>query len=95
MNRTLMMRRVMMSRKLQINKDDIDYVYIDTSELKFMIVKKNDDGNDIAFRADNISLSTLAIDDLIDDAYRHIQEHGEIIVDDDSEEINITFTGEE
>jgi hypothetical protein len=51
--------------------------------------------NDIAFRADNISLSTLAIDDLIDDAYRHIQEHGEIIVDDDSEELNITFTGEE
>jgi hypothetical protein len=67
----------MMSRKLQINKDDIDYVYIDTSELKFMIVKKNDDGNDIAFRADNISLSTLAIDDLIDDAYRHIQEQAD------------------
>ena len=85
----------MMSRKIQINRDDIDYVYIDTSELKFMIVKKNDDGNDIAFRADNISLSTLAMDDLIDDAYKHIQEHGEIIVDDDSEELNITFTGEE
>jgi hypothetical protein len=64
----------MMSRKIQINRDDIDYVYIDTSELKFMIVKKNDDGNDIAFRADNISLSTLAMDDLIDDAYKHIQE---------------------
>jgi hypothetical protein len=51
-----------MSRKLQINKDDIDYVYIDTSELKFMIVKKNNDGNDIAFRADNISLQQWTLD---------------------------------
>ena len=83
-----------MSRKIQIDRDDIDYVYIDTSELKFMIVKKNDDGNDIAFRADNISLSTLAMDDLIDDAYKHIQEYGEIIVDDDPEELNITFIKE-
>jgi hypothetical protein len=31
---------------------------------------------------------------LIDDAYRHIQEHGEIIVDDDSEDITGTYLQE-
>ena len=70
--------------KYKFKPEDVDYVYIDTSDLKFMVVKKKDDGKDISISADSIELSNVAIDELIDDVLKHIQEGKEVdVLDED------------
>ena len=75
--------------KVKFKPEDVDYVYIDTSDLKFMVVKKKDDGVDITVSADSIELSNLAIDELIDDATKHIMGGKEVEVLDDDEDVII------
>ena len=70
--------------KFKFKPEDVDYVYIDTSDLKFMVVKKKDDGKDISISADSIKLSDLAIDELIEDATKHIMGGKEVdVLDED------------
>ena len=73
--------------KYKFKPEDVDYVYIDTSDLKFMVVKKKDDGNDIPISADSIKLSDVAIDELIEDATKHIMEGNEVEILDDEDVI--------
>ena len=80
--------------KFKFKPEDVDYVYIDTSDLKFMVVKKKDDGVDITVSADSIELSSLAIDELIDDATKHIMGGKEVeVLDEDV--ITFKFIGED
>ena len=58
---------------MKIKSEDIDYIYIDTSELKFRIVMNDDKGDDLVVHSDNIDLSNLAIDDLCDDYINSIK----------------------
>ena len=70
--------------KFKFKPEDVDYVYIDTSDLKFMVVKKKDDGKDISISADSIKLSDIAIDELIEDATKHIMGGKEVdVLDED------------
>tara|TARA_R100000935_G_scaffold2249_3_gene6382 strand:+ start:149 stop:394 length:246 start_codon:yes stop_codon:yes gene_type:complete len=80
--------------KVKFKPEDVDYVYIDTSDLKFMVVKKKDDGVDITVSAESIELSNLAIDELIDDATKHIMGGKEVeVLDEDV--ITFKFEGED
>ena len=54
--------------------EDVDYIYVDTSELTFRIVLNDDRGEDLVVHSNNIDLSNLAIDDLCDDVKNHIEE---------------------
>ena len=73
--------------KFKFKPEDVDYVYIDTSDLKFMVVKKKDNGNDIPISADSIKLSDVAIDELIEDATKHIMGGNEVEILDDDEDV--------
>jgi len=75
--------------KFKFKPEDVDYVYIDTSDLKFMVVKKKDDGKDISISADSIKLSDVAIDELIEDATKHIMGGNEVEILDDDEDVII------
>ena len=77
--------------KIKFKPEDVDFVYVDTSEdlLKFRIVKKKDDGDDIAIGVDAIEFSPGVIDSLCDDVLKHIQEGKEVEVIDDDEDVII------
>jgi hypothetical protein len=75
--------------KFKFKPEDVDYDYIDTSDLKFMVVKKKDNGNDIPISADSIKLSDVAIDELIEDATKHIMGGNEVEILDDDEDVII------
>ena len=78
--------------KIKFKPEDVDFVYVDTSEdlLKFRIVKKKDDGVDIAIGVDAIEFSHGIIDSLCDDVLKHIQEGKEVeVIDDDDEDVII------
>mgnify|MGYP003127215634 CR=1 FL=1 len=72
---------------MKLNAKDVDFVYVDTSEdlLKFRIVKKKDDGDDIAIGVDAIEFSHGVIDSLCDDVLKHIREGKEVEVLDENE----------
>jgi|TARA_R110000824_G_scaffold96616_1_gene231293 hypothetical protein len=76
--------------KFKFKREDVDFVYVDTSEdlLKFRIVKKKDDGVDIAIGVDAIEFSHGVIDSLCADVLKHIEEGKEVeILDDDADVI--------
>ena len=57
-----------------IKSEDVDYIYVDTSELTFRIVLNDDMGEDLVVHSNNIDLNNLAINDLCDDVKNHIEE---------------------
>jgi hypothetical protein len=67
-----------------IKSEDVDYIYVDTSELTFRIVLNDDMGEDLVVHSNNIDLSRLAIDDLCDDVKNHIEEGKPLQVVNDS-----------
>ena len=71
--------------KFKIKPEEVDYVYVDTSEdlLKFRVVKKKGGGEDIAIGVDVIEFSHGVIDSLCDDVLEHIREGKEVEVLDD------------
>jgi hypothetical protein len=77
--------------KIKFKPEDVDFVYVDTSEdlLKFRIVKKKDDGVDIAIGVDAIEFSHGIIDSLCDDVLKHIKEGKEVDILDDDEDVII------
>ena len=77
--------------KIKFKPEDVDFVYVDTSEdlLKFRIVKKKDDGNDMAIGADAIEFSHGVIDALCADVLKHLREGKEVEVLDDDEDVII------
>jgi len=77
--------------KVKFKPEDIDFVYADTSEdlLKFRIVKKKDDGDDIAIGVDAIEFSPGVIDSLCADVLEHIREGREVDIIDDDENVII------
>tara|TARA_R100000935_G_scaffold48086_1_gene72395 strand:+ start:27 stop:458 length:432 start_codon:yes stop_codon:yes gene_type:complete len=82
-------RRIVM--KFKFKPEDVDFVYVDTSEdlLKFRIVKKKDDGDDIAIGVDAIEFSPGVIDALCADVLEHLREGKEVDVLDDDEDVII------
>jgi len=64
---------------MKLKPKDIDYIYVDTSELKFRIVLNEDRGEDVVVDSSNIDLSTFAIDDLCNDVMKHVKDGGELI----------------
>lgn len=69
---------------MRIKSEDVDYIYVDTSELTFRIVLNDDRGEDLVVHSNNIDLSRLAIDDLCDDVKNHIEEGKPLQVVNDS-----------
>jgi hypothetical protein len=69
---------------MTIKSEDVDYIYVDTSELTFRIVLNDDKGEDLVVHSNNIDLSNLAIDDLCDDVKHHIEEGKPLQVVNDS-----------
>jgi|VirMetMinimDraft_7_1064189.scaffolds.fasta_scaffold85003_3 predicted nucleic acid-binding protein len=69
---------------MRIKSDDVDYIYVDTSELTFRIVLNDDRGEDLVVHSNNIDLSRLAIDDLCDDVKNHIDKGKPLQVVNDS-----------
>lgn len=57
---------------MKIKSEDVDYIYIDTSELTFRVVMNDDKGEDLVVHSTNVELSNLAINDLCDDVKKHI-----------------------
>tara|TARA_R110001583_G_scaffold61129_5_gene181018 strand:- start:535 stop:777 length:243 start_codon:yes stop_codon:yes gene_type:complete len=64
---------------MKLKRKDVDYIYVDTSEMTFRVVLNDDRGEDIIVSSNNIELSTLAIDDLCEDVLKHIDDGGELI----------------
>ena len=69
---------------MRIKSEDVDYIYVDTSELTFRIVLNDARGEDLVVHSNNIDLSNLAIDDLCDDVKNHIEEGKPLQVVNDS-----------
>jgi hypothetical protein len=69
---------------MRIKSEDVDYIYVDTSELTFRIVLNDDMGEDLVVHSNNIDLSRLAINDLCDDVKNHIEEGKPLQVVNDS-----------